>query len=309
MTARPLRLATRESPLALWQSGHVAGLLRAAHAGLRVELVPMSTRGDQILDRPLAVIGGKGLFLKELEVAMLEGRADAAVHSLKDVPMQLDEPFALAAVLERADPFDAFVSNIHATLEHLPHGACVGSSSLRRQAQLRARRPDLRVEDLRGNLGTRLHKLDEGRYDAIVLACAGLQRLGLDARIRQRLCAPDWLPAVAQGAIAIECRADDAATQTLCAALEHAPTRLCVDAERAMNRTLHGSCQVPVAGYATLDGERLHLQGLVGDARSGELVRTQGVGAASDPQALGQRVAQDLLDAGAGELLARLATT
>lgn len=307
MMARPLRLATRESPLALWQSGHVAGLLRAAHAGLRVELVPMSTRGDQILDRPLAVIGGKGLFLKELEVAMLEGRADAAVHSLKDVPMQLDEPFALAAVLERADPFDAFVSNIHATLEQLPHGACVGSSSLRRQAQLRARRPDLRVEDLRGNLGTRLRKLDEGRYDAIVLACAGLQRLGLDARIRQRLCAPDWLPAVAQGAIAIECRADDASTQTLCAALEHAPTRLCVDAERAMNRTLHGSCQVPVAGYATAHGEQLHLQGLVGDARSGELVRAQGVGAASDPQALGRLIAHDLLNAGAGALLARLA--
>ncbi|HTA64889.1 MAG TPA: hydroxymethylbilane synthase [Xanthomonadaceae bacterium] len=301
-----LRLATRESPLALWQTGHVAALLRVAHPGLRVELVPMTTRGDRILDRPLADIGGKGLFLKELEVAMAEGRADAAVHSLKDVPMELDGPFAIAAVLERDDPFDAFVSNRWPSLDALPECARVGSSSLRRQAQLRARRPDLRIEDLRGNVGTRLKKLDAGDHDAILLACAGLNRLGLDARIRQRLVAPDWLPAVAQGAIAIECRDDDAATQALLATLEHAPTRTCVEAERAMNRRLHGSCTVPIAGYATLDGNVLHLQGLVGDATGGELVRAEATGAAGDPQELGLRVAGQLLANGADALLARL---
>ena len=301
-----LRLATRESPLALWQTEHVAALLRAAHPRLRVELVPMTTRGDRIIDRPLSDIGGKGLFLKELEVAMRDGVADAAVHSLKDVPMELDGPFVLAAVLERADPFDAFVSNRWDSLEALPQGARVGSSSLRRQAQLRARRPDLRIEDLRGNVGTRLSKLDAGEYDAILLACAGLQRLGLGDRIRQRLLAPDWVPAVAQGAIAIECRDDDVATQGLLAALEHPATRTCVEAERAMNRRLHGSCQVPIAAYAMLADGRLSLQGLVGDATSGELVRAEATGIADDPQRLGLRVAESLLAAGADALLARL---
>lgn len=308
MTLTLLRLATRESPLALWQSEHVAALLRAAHPALRVELVPMTTRGDRILDRPLSDIGGKGLFLKELEVAMQEGRADAAVHSLKDVPMELDGPFAIAAVLERADPFDAFVSNNWDSLDALPQGARVGSSSLRRQAQLRARRPDLRIEDLRGNVGSRLKKLDADHYDAILLACAGLQRLGLGVRIRQRLVAPDWVPAVAQGAIAIECRDDDTAVQALLAVLEHAPTRICVEAERAMNRRLHGSCQVPIAGYATLDGDALHLQGLVGGAANGELVRAEATGIADDPHELGLRVAESLLAAGADTLLARLST-
>ena len=306
MTQTVLRLATRESPLALWQSEHVAALLRAAHPHLRVELVPMTTRGDRIIDRPLSDIGGKGLFLKELEVAMAEGRADAAVHSLKDVPMELDGPFAIAAVLERADPFDAFVSYRWETLESLPQGARVGSSSLRRQAQLRALRPDLRIEDLRGNVGSRLKKLDAGDYDAILLACAGLQRLGLGERVRQRLLTPDWVPAVAQGAIAVECRDDDGATHALLAVLEHSPTRTCVEAERAMNRRLHGSCQVPIAGYATLDGEVLNLQGLVGDAASGELVRAEASGIADDPQQLGLRVAGSLLAAGADALLARL---
>ena len=308
MTQSLLRLATRESPLALWQSEHVAALLRAEQPGLRVELVPMTTRGDRILDRPLSDIGGKGLFLKDLEVAMQEGRADAAVHSLKDVPMQLDGPFAIAAVLERADPFDAFVSNNWDSLDALPQGARVGSSSLRRQAQLRARRPDLLIEDLRGNVGTRLRKLDAGDYDAILLACAGLQRLGLGERIRQRLVAPNWVPAVAQGAIAIECRDDDAPTQALLVALEHPPTRTRVEAERAMNRRLHGSCQVPIAGYATLDGRTLHLQGLVGDAANGELVRAEATGIADDPHELGLRVAESLLAAGADTLLARLST-
>jgi hydroxymethylbilane synthase len=301
-----LRLATRESPLALWQSEHVAALLRAAHPKLRVELVPMTTRGDRIIDRPLSDIGGKGLFLKELEIAMRDGVADAAVHSLKDVPMELDGPFALSAVLERADPFDAFVCNHWESLDALPPRARVGSSSLRRQAQLRARRPDLRIEDLRGNVGTRLAKLDASDYDAILLACAGLQRLGLGERIRERLLAPEWVPAVAQGAIVVECRDDDVATQALLAALEHAQTRTCIEAERAMNRQLHGSCQVPIGGYATLSDGRLLLQGLVGNAVSGKVVRAQAHGDANDPIALGREVAEALMQQGAGELLGAL---
>ncbi|MGH8084487.1 MAG: hydroxymethylbilane synthase [Lysobacter sp.] len=297
-----LRIATRKSPLALWQSEHVAAALRAAHPGLAVELVPMSTRGDEVLDRSLAAIGGKGLFLKELEVAMLRGEADCAVHSLKDVPMELEPGFALPAILQRADYADAFVSNRFDNIAALPQGAVVGTSSLRRQAQLRALRPDLQLRDLRGNVNTRLARLDAGDYDAIVLACAGLQRLGFDARIRARLQAPDWLPAPAQGAIAIECRDDDAAIIGLCAALDHATTRRCVEAERAMNRALHGSCHVPVAGFATLDGERLQLYGLVGSADDGRAVRAQGEGESAD--ALGRAVASELLTKGAAELLA-----
>jgi len=219
--------------------------------------------------------------------------------------MELDGPFALAAVLERADPFDAFVSNRWDRLDDLPQGARVGSSSLRRQAQLRARRPDLRIDDLRGNVGTRLRKLDAGEYDAILLACAGLQRLGLGGRIRDRLVAPDWVPAVAQGAIAVECREGDASTLGLFAALEHAATRTCVAAERAMNLALHGSCHVPVAGYATLEGGALHLQGLVGDAANGRLVRADARGDAAEPQALGRRVADALKSLGADEILGR----
>jgi len=265
--------------------------------------VARGTGTDDHARRSLSDIGGKGLFLKELEIAMRHGVADAAVHSLKDVPMELDGPFALAAVLERADPFDAFVCNRWDGLDALPPGARVGSSSLRRQAQLRARRPDLRIGDLRGNVGTRLSKLDANDYDAILLACAGLQRLGLGERIRERLLAPDWLPAVAQGAIAVECRDDDDATTALLAALEHAPTRLCVEAERAMNRQLHGSCQVPIAGYATLADGALSLQGLVGDALTGRLVRASAKADASDPHALGREVAGQLMRQGAGELL------
>lgn len=298
-----LRIATRKSPLALWQSEHVATLLRAAHPALTVELVPMSTRGDEVLDRSLAAIGGKGLFLKELEVAMQRGQADCAVHSLKDVPMELEAGFALPAILERADSADALVSNAYASLDALPRGARVGTSSLRRQTQLRARRPDLELLDLRGNVNTRLAKLDAGDYHAIVLACAGLERLGLSSRIRARLDAPDWLPAPAQGAIAIECRSDDAATRSLCAALDHAATRIRVEAERAMNRALHGSCHVPVAAHARLDGERLSLDGLVGSVEDGRLMRAGGEGRADAPEALGMEVAQKLLDQGAGDWL------
>ena len=298
-----IRIATRKSPLALWQSEHVAALLRAAHPGLQVVLVPMSTRGDEVLDRSLAAIGGKGLFLKELELAMLRGEADCAVHSLKDVPMDLDAPFVLPAILARADAADAFISNRHASLDALPPGARVGTSSLRRQAQLRARRPDLTLLDLRGNVNTRLAKLDAGHYDAIVLACAGLDRLGLAARIRQRLAAPEWLPAPAQGAIAVETRTDDSATNALFATLDHAPTRTCVEAERAMTRALHGSCHVPVAAYAVLAGDALHLHGLVGCANDGRAVRAQAHGAPDAPDALGQAVAAELLALGAGEFL------
>ena len=298
-----LRIATRKSPLALWQTEHVAARLRQAHPGLAVELVPLSTRGDEILDRSLAAIGGKGLFLKELELAMQRFDADCAVHSLKDVPMELEPGFALGAILARHDPADAFVSPRFADLAALPPGARVGTSSLRRQAQLRALRPDLDLRDLRGNVNTRLAKLDAGEYDAIVLACAGLERLGLGARVRARLDAPDWLPAPAQGAIAIECRSDDPATLALCAALDDPATRTCVEAERAMNRALHGSCHVPVAALATLDGTRLHLQGLVGSAGDGRRVRAQAEGAADAPEALGQAVAQSLLAQGARALL------
>ena len=298
-----LRIATRKSQLALWQSEHVATLLRQAHPGLEVELVPLSTKGDEILDRALSAIGGKGLFLKELEVAMQRGEADCAVHSLKDVPMELEPGFALPAVLERADYADAFVSNQHRDVAALPQGACVGTSSLRRKAQLRALRPDLELRDLRGNVNTRLAKLDAGEYDAIVLACAGLQRLGLDERIRGRLLAPEWLPSPAQGAIAIECRDDDPQLASLLAALDHAPTRTCVEAERAMNRALHGSCHVPVAALAELQGGALVLQGLVGDAGTGRLVRAEASGPAHAPGSLGGEVAQMLLDRGAGELL------
>ena len=298
-----LRLATRQSALALWQTEHVAARLRAAHAGLTVELVPMTTRGDRIIDRPLSEIGGKGLFLKELEVAMLEGRADAAVHSLKVVPMNLDGPFVLAAMLERGDPFDAFVSDRFTNIDALPQGARVGTSSLRRQAQLRARRKDLVLADLRGNVNTRLAKMEAGEYDAIILACAGLERLGLSRYIRHRLEAPGWLPAVAQGAITIECREDDAGSAALLSVLDHAPTRTCVEAERAMNRRLHGSCTVPIAAYAALDGGVLTLEGLVGSAETGECVRATEVGRASDPEGLGRLVAAELMVKGAGELL------
>ncbi|MFN7136540.1 MAG: hydroxymethylbilane synthase [Thermomonas sp.] len=298
-----LRIATRKSPLALWQTEHVAARLQQAHPDLTVELVPLSTRGDEILDRSLAAIGGKGLFLKELELAMQRFDADCAVHSLKDVPMELEPGFALGAILARHDPADAFVSPRFADLAALPAGARVGTSSLRRQAQLRALRPDLDLRDLRGNVNTRLAKLDAGDYDAIVLACAGLERLGLGARVRARLAAPDWLPAPAQGAIAIECRSDDPATRALCAALDDPATRTCVEAERAMNRALHGSCHVPVAALATLAGARLHLQGLVGSAGDGRRVRAQAEGAADAPEALGQAVAQALLAQGARALL------
>jgi hydroxymethylbilane synthase len=300
---QPIRIATRRSALALWQAEHVAARLRELHPGREVALVPMTTRGDRILDRPLAEIGGKGLFLKELEVAMQRGEADIAVHSMKDVPMQLEPGFAIGAVLERADPLDAFVSNHHRSLAELPAGARVGTSSLRRRSLLRALRPDLHVEDLRGNVNTRLAKLDAGEFEAIILACAGLERLGMAERIRARLAAPEWLPAVAQGAIGIEVRDGDVDALAAVAPLVHAHTSTCVTAERAMNRILQGSCDVPIAGHATLADGRLSLHGLVGDPDRGLLIRAEGAEVASAAVALGERVARDLLARGADQVL------
>jgi hydroxymethylbilane synthase len=301
----PVRIATRQSALALWQAEHVASRLRAAHPGLVVELVPMTTRGDQITDRPLAQIGGKGLFLKELEVAMLERRADIAVHSFKDVPMDLEAGFAIGAVLERGDAADAFVSVHYARLDTLPQNAKVGTSSLRRQAQLRALRGDLQLMDLRGNVNTRLSQLDSGAYDAIVLACAGLERLGLAARIRSRLYAPAWLPAAAQGAIAVEHRLGDTRSAALLQPLHDVDTARCVSAERALTRHLQGSCEVPIAAFCIETEHGLHLSGLVGDASTGELLRAQMQGDRSAPEVLGVEVAERLLEMGAGRLLGR----
>lgn len=303
MTLPTLRIATRKSALALWQAEHVAAELRASHPGLTVELVPMTTRGDEILDRSLATVGGKGLFLKELEVAMQEGRADLAVHSLKDVPAELEPGFALPAILPRADAADAFISNDYADLAALPLGARVGTSSLRRQALLRAVRPDLTLLDLRGNVGTRLAKLDAGHYEAILLACAGLERLGLSSRIRGRLSAPDWLPAPGQAAIAIEARSDQPAVLELLSALDDAQTRLAVSAERAMNQALGGSCTVPVGAWCTVTERGLHLRGMVGDVASGRLLLAEAEAEGDQAQALGQRVAEALFAQGASAFL------
>jgi hydroxymethylbilane synthase len=303
-----LRIATRRSRLALWQAEHVAARLRAAHPDLAVELVPMVTEGDRILDRALAEVGGKGLFIKELEVAMFEGRADLAVHSMKDVPADLPEGMTLAAVLERADPHDAFVSNRHAAIAELPEGARVGTSSLRRQSQLRHLRPDLAILQLRGNVETRLRKLDEGGYDAIILAAAGLKRLGLEARIASLVPTEASLPAVGQGIIGIECRAGDAPTLSRLAALEHRGSRLCLDAERAFAARLQGSCTSPVAGFAELSGGQLRVRGRVGAPDGSRMYSDEVAGPASDGPALGRRLAERLLAAGAGALLDELRT-
>lgn len=299
----PLRIATRKSALALWQAEHVAGLLRQAHPGLVVELVPLSTRGDEILDRSLATIGGKGLFLKELEVAMQDGRADIAVHSLKDVPAALEPGFELSAILPRADAADAFISNDYATLADLPNGARVGTSSLRRQAQLRAVRGDLQLLDLRGNVNTRLAKLDEGHYDAIILACAGVERLGMAHRITARLASPDWLPAPGQGAIAVESRLGDARVAELLGALTDPDTLLAVNAERAMNERLGGSCAVAIGAWCVVAEYGLTLHGMVGNALTGDLLHAQADSTTDDPVTLGHQVAAMLLDQGAAALL------
>jgi hydroxymethylbilane synthase len=302
-----LRIATRRSPLALWQAEHVASLLRAAHPDATVSLVQMVTQGDRIQDRPLSEIGGKGLFIKELEVAMLEGQAELAVHSMKDVPAALPEGFTLAAVLPRADPRDAFVSNRHASLDTLPQGARVGTSSQRRQSLLRARRPDLEVIPLRGNVGTRLRKLDDGEFDAIILAAAGLERLGLAERIRETLNAAWSVPAIGQGIVGIECR-DDPALLRWITPLNDAEARCCLDAERAVGARLEGSCTSPIAAHATLCGDTLTLSAFVGAPDGSSSFEYQASGPAVDPVALGLTVADHLLAAGADRLLADLAT-
>lgn len=299
-----LRIATRQSPLALWQTESVAAQLRALDPSLDIELLPMSTRGDLVLDRSLATIGGKGLFLKELEEAMLAGDADLAVHSMKDVPMVLPDAFVIGAILKRADPFDAWVSSRFPRFTDVPIGAIVGTSSLRRQVQLRALRPDLRLKDLRGNVNTRLRKLDDGEYDGIVLAVAGLERLGFGTRIARRLTPPLMLPAVAQGAIGIEVRSDRSDVLGIVSQLADADTTVCVTAERAMNRLLEGNCQIPIAGHCTLDDEALRLAGLVGSATDPRLLQAVASGSAANPEALGRRVATKLLEQGAAALLA-----
>jgi hydroxymethylbilane synthase len=301
-----LRIATRKSPLAMWQAEHVAAALTALHPGLQVEILGMTTKGDRILDAPLAKVGGKGLFVKELEQGMLNGEADIAVHSLKDVPVEFPAGLHLAVIMEREDPRDAFVSNRFESLDQLPQGACVGTSSLRRQCQLAERRPDLRIEPLRGNVNTRLAKLDAGEYDAIILAAAGLIRLGFGSRIRGTIAPADSLPAIAQGAIGIECRIDDPRTNALIAPLHHGETALRIRAERAMNARLHGGCQVPIAGHATLEGDHLILQGLVGTTDGTLILRARAEGPRETAEALGTQVADDLLAQGAAEILSAL---
>ena len=304
-----LKIATRESPLAMWQAQHVKARLETAHPGLDVELLPMTTRGDQLLASPLAAVGGKGLFVKELEQAMLESRADIAVHSMKDVPAQQPDGLMLAVFLSGEDPRDAFVSNRFSALDELPAGAIVGTSSLRRQAQLRAARPDLVVRDLRGNVNSRLRKLDEDQYDAILLAHAGLARLGLAARIRESFDPQRFVPAIGQGIIGVECRRGDQRTLDLLAPLAdpHSAARLA--AERAMNAKLGGACQVPVAGHAIVDGARLRLEGLVGAPDGSRLIRDRIDGEVAAAAELGRTLADRLLAQGAGAILAALGIT
>lgn len=301
-----LTIATRESQLALWQAHHIRDRLMDLHAGLAVELLGMTTQGDQILDSPLSRIGGKGLFVKELEQAMAAGRADLAVHSIKDVPMDLPEGFVLAAITAREDPRDAFVSNRYAALAELPAGAKVGTSSLRRQAQLRAKYPNLVIDTLRGNVNTRLRKLDEGQYDAIILAAAGLKRLGFDARITAVLSPEESLPAVGQGALGIETLAARPEVAALLAPLNDPDTAACVRAERAMSRVLQGGCQAPIGGYAVMVDGRIHLRGFVADLDGVRFYRAEASGEPSDPEAIGRQVAEALIAQGADRLMAEL---
>lgn len=309
MPSPTLRIATRKSALALWQAEHVAARLRQLHSGLQVELVGMVTRGDRILDSPLAKIGGKGLFVKELEQGLLAGQADLAVHSMKDVPVDFPDGLGLAAILSREDPRDAFVSLRYSHPDALPPDAMVGTSSLRRQCQLAARYPGWRIRSLRGNVNSRLAKLAAGEYDAIILAAAGLKRLGLAERMTQVLETDFSLPAIGQGAIGIECRLDDSQTRQWVAALNDTETHLCVTAERAFNARLQGGCQVPIAGYAVLAGEQVWLRGLVGEPDGSQIITGEIRGSRETAGALGVALADDLLHRGAGAILQRLIAT
>lgn len=303
MSQNVIRIATRKSPLAMWQAEFVKAQLERIHPQLTVELLPMSTKGDIILDTPLAKVGGKGLFVKELEVAILEGRADIAVHSMKDVPVDFPDGLGLEVICEREDPRDAFVSNHFSSINALPQGAVVGTSSLRRQCQIRAARPDLQIKDLRGNVGTRLAKLDAGNYDAIILAAAGLKRLKLEQRIRDFISAEDSLPANGQGAVGIECRTNDTRVKTLLAPLEHVETRLRVVAERAMNTRLEGGCQVPIGAYAEINGDTLNLRGLVGNPDGSQVITAATSGHKNDAEKMGIALAEELLSKGAKTIL------
>lgn len=306
MTDSTLRIATRKSPLALWQANHVRDALLARHPDLVVELVTMSTQGDKILDTPLAKVGGKGLFVKELETGMLEGRADLAVHSMKDVPVEFPEGLGLASVLPREDPRDALISNEYSSIEKLPEGACVGTSSLRRQCQLRRLRPDLEILDLRGNVNTRLAKLDKGDYDAILLAAAGVRRMGWEQRITELLAPEQFIPAIGQGAIGIEIRLDDAPVRRLVEELNDGQTATRVRAERALNEALQGGCQVPIAGYSEISHGVIVLRALVGRPDGSEMVQGVISGRPEDAVELGQVLAEDLLSRGAKQILDEL---
>ncbi|MEZ5536567.1 MAG: hydroxymethylbilane synthase [Thiolinea sp.] len=301
-----IRIATRNSPLAMWQAEHVAALLEKLHDGLQVEIIGMKTRGDIILDSPLSKIGGKGLFVKELETGMLEGTADIAVHSMKDVPMEFPEGLHLPVIMERENPCDAFVSNTYKSLDELPEGAVIGTCSLRRQTQLLTHYPHLKTADLRGNINTRLGKLDNGDYDAIILAAAGLLRMGFEERITGILTPEQSLPSVGQGALGIECRVGDERVEKLLAPLLDQDTSLRVRTERAMNTRLNGGCQVPIAGYAELEGDTLRMRGLIGYPDGSALYRSEQRGPATDPEALGIAVAEELLAQGGDKVLATL---
>lgn len=303
MLEKTLKIATRQSPLALWQANYVKDRLQQLYPDLTIELVPMVTKGDVILDSPLAKIGGKGLFVKELENALLNKKADIAVHSMKDVPMQFPEGLGLAVICQREDPRDAFVSHSYRTFAELPQGAVVGTSSLRRQCQLKALRPDLDIRSLRGNVGTRLSKLDNGDYDAIILASAGLIRLGLADRIASFIDVEQSLPAAGQGAVGIECRTDDMQVQALLAPLADAETTYCVRAERAMNNHLQGGCQVPIGGYAVLQQGQLYLRALVGNIDGSRIIRAEGKSAVENAEVLGVKIAEQLLAQGADKIL------
>ncbi len=306
MSEEILRIATRKSPLALWQANYVSDLLKKHHPELKIELVTMVTQGDKILDTPLAKVGGKGLFVKELETGMLEGRADIAVHSMKDVPVEFPAGLHLAVICEREDPRDAFVSNNFKTLEELPQGARLGTSSLRRQSQIAALRPDLNIIDLRGNVNTRLRKLDDDEYDAIILAAAGLKRLKFDDRITQFIGTDVCLPAIGQGAVGIECRTNDARVHNLIAPLNDNKTQIRVLAERAMNARLQGGCQVPIAGYAEYDRGIVLLRGLVGQVDGKHIIRGEIAGPPENAEELGTVLAEDLLSRGADKILNEL---
>ena len=306
MAERIIRIATRQSPLALWQAEHVAARLQQAFPGLKTELVKMVTRGDKILDAPLAKVGGKGLFVKELEQGMLDGIADIAVHSMKDVPVDFPEGLHLAVILDREDPTDAFVSNRYRNLAELPADARIGTSSLRRQCQIKEKFPQAEILSLRGNVNTRLAKLDAGEYDAIILASAGLKRLGMGDRITSALSPDESLPAMGQGAIGIECRIDDSEIHEYLQILHDDETSIRVSAERAMNARLNGGCQVPIAGFAEIRGDRLFMRGLVGSPDGSLLYRAEADSSLDQAEQLGQRIADDLLKQGADTILREL---